>query len=348
MIKSIRKTTILLALALITSTISFSQTGKKNPIKSKNQSAALANLDWQGKYYGITPCASCEGIETTLTLAKGNKYSLTTVNIHTNNKPETINGKFKWNRNNIILLGIKTGTRPTMYKVEENQVKQLDLKGKEIKSKLWPAYVLVKMGNTSVENKRWKLIELNGKPIVGDSQTNYVIFHSQNETLEAKAGCNQINKSYTIKNSVQLAIHSGISTLMACPEESIEQEFIEVLSSTDNLSVGANMLSLNKGRMAPLAKFELVKTQSYQWLYGKTFIQQSTKITTPELGGEAFLNFVSDEIVELKTGDIVARVKATFEEDKIILENKTYGTKRIFKIINNNCLEENGIKWTSK
>lgn len=257
-------TTILLALALIVSTISFAQTSKKKVIKTQNQSSAMANLDWQGKYNGITPCASCDGIETTLALKKGNNFSLTTLYLGTNDKPEVINGKYKWNGNKIVLQNIKTGTRPTMYKVEENQIKQLDLTGNEIKSENWGAYVLKKMGNTAIENKRWKLIEINGKPVVGDTETHYVIFHSENGTVEAKAGCNQINSNYTIKNSLQVSIKPGISTMMACPDGNIEQEFLEVLSNIDNLSVNDKNLTFNKGRMMPLARFESVKTAKHK------------------------------------------------------------------------------------
>ena len=346
--KRIRITAVLLALTLMASTISFAQTGKRKTTKAKNQSSAMANLDWQGKYYGITPCASCDGIETTLTLTKGNNFSLTTLYIRTTQKPKTINGKFKWKGNNIVLQNIKRGTRPTMFKVEENQVKQLNLKGKEIKGELWGAYILSKMGNTAVEDKRWKLIELNGKKVVGNAQTHYVIFHSQNGTVEAKAGCNQINNKYTIKNGLQISIKSGISTLMACPEGNIEQAFLEALANADNLSVNESNLSLNKGRMAPLARFELVKKQNYNWLYGKTFIQEGSQNIDPQLGGPAFLKFVTKDNIDLKTGDIVAKVKATFDDNKITLEGITHGRKRIFTIVNDTYLLENGIKWIAK
>lgn len=109
-----------------------------------NQSPALANLDWQGTYKGITPCASCEGIKTALTLQKGNKYLLVTQYMGKSPKADTTKGAFKWKGNNIVLQGIAAGTRPNAFKVEENQVRQLDLKGNPIKGKLAGAYVLQK------------------------------------------------------------------------------------------------------------------------------------------------------------------------------------------------------------
>lgn len=57
---------------------------------------------------------------------------------------------------------------------------------------------------------------------------------------------------------MRIELHQGISTLMACPEGSIEDEYREVLNTVDNLSTDGETLTLNKARMAPLAKFVLV------------------------------------------------------------------------------------------
>jgi len=47
--------------------------------------------------------------------------------------------------------------------------------------------------------------------------------------------------------------------LMACPDQNLEKELLNVLGEADNLSTDGEYLSLNKARMAPLARFELVK-----------------------------------------------------------------------------------------
>ena len=170
---------------------------------------------------------------------------------------DTLEGKFAWEGNNIKLEGIKENERPTMFKIEENQVRQLNMEGKKITGDLASLYILKKNGNLNVEDKRWQLVELNGKLINGAPETHYIIFHSKEGRLEAKANCNILSNNYKIKNELQLSIEIGISTMMACPGN-LEQEFSEVLNTADNISTDGKTLTLNKARMAPLARFELV------------------------------------------------------------------------------------------
>lgn len=230
-----------------------------NLVKStgKNSHTSQNSLDWQGVYYGVTPCASCPGIETELTLTNDLNYNLTQKYIDSEVK-NSVMGKFSWEGNLIKLEGIKDHEAPSRYKVEEGKIRQLDMNGKEITGKLANNYVLTKNGNPSVEDKRWKLIELFGKPVNGDAKTHYIIFHSKDGRIEAKANCNVIINNYKIKNQYQLSITAGITTLMACPDN-LEQELVKALAQADNLSVSETNLSLNKARMAPLARFELVK-----------------------------------------------------------------------------------------
>jgi heat shock protein HslJ len=214
----------------------------------------------QGKYSGVLPCANCEGIETELTLCGDMTYVLTTKYLGRNDsKTDTVKGKFTLQENKLKLAGIKGNERSSLYKVEENQVRQLDMEGKEITGELAKRYVLIKKGNNEIEDKRWRLIELNGKPVTGAPERNYLIFHSKENSIEARANCNLIRLNYTIKNKMQLTIGpGGIMTRMACIDNQ-EQEFLETIMKVDNITTNGQTLSLNKGRMAPLIRFELEK-----------------------------------------------------------------------------------------
>lgn len=44
--------------------------------------------------------------------------------------------------------------------------------------------------------------------------------------------------------------------MMACPDMQTEQEFSKVLEMEDYYSLNGKIMTLNKARMAPLAKFE--------------------------------------------------------------------------------------------
>ena len=233
-----------------------------SPEVGSGQHSTQNSPDWSGTYSGIVPCASCEGIETELRLGKDLTYTLTTKYLGKQEEPYSVRGSFGWSGNNIRLNGMADNTRPTLYKVEENRLRQLDLEGNIITGELESKYVLTKNGNPEVENKKWILTELNGRKVDLNPETQYIVFHTDKNSIEAKAGCNMLLYTYKIQNSLRLTIYQGISTLMACPDGSLEPELIEVLRKADNLSVNSEELSLNKARMAPLARFRLEKPKN--------------------------------------------------------------------------------------
>jgi uncharacterized lipoprotein NlpE involved in copper resistance len=105
---------------------------------------SMNSLDWDGMYKGVTPCADCEGIETSLTLSKDNSYVLTTKYLGKSTKTKEMKGTFTWNTegNTITLNAITDG--PNQFFVGENQLTQLDLSGKKITGALAEKYILRK------------------------------------------------------------------------------------------------------------------------------------------------------------------------------------------------------------
>ena len=47
--------------------------------------------------------------------------------------------------------------------------------------------------------------------------------------------------------------------MMACKDMALEKDFLDVLQRSDNYSATDTSFTLNKARMAPLARFELAK-----------------------------------------------------------------------------------------
>ncbi|MEB2774872.1 copper resistance protein NlpE [Algoriphagus sp. D3-2-R+10] len=106
---------------------------------------SATSLDWNGTYKGTVPCASCEGIETTLTLNTDLTYKLVTHYLGRNDALEQENtGSFAWDKTGSIITLEKVAQGPTQYKVGENRIWQLDMEGNMITGDLADHYILTK------------------------------------------------------------------------------------------------------------------------------------------------------------------------------------------------------------
>jgi uncharacterized lipoprotein NlpE involved in copper resistance len=101
------------------------------------------SLDWQGTYKGILPCASCEGIETEITLNNDLTFLIKT-NYLGKGRQESFEqkGSFDWDESGSIIILQDLKSKPNQYKVGENTLTQLDLEGNRITGELADKYVL--------------------------------------------------------------------------------------------------------------------------------------------------------------------------------------------------------------
>jgi heat shock protein HslJ len=103
---------------------------------------------------------------------------------------------------------------------------------------------------------------LNGKAIENKNKSSKMPFLQLNadNRYAAYAGCNNLMGVYELKeNALRIKFTKGASTMMACPDMGTEQEFAKMLETVDNYSIKGNQMTLNKARMAPLARFEAMK-----------------------------------------------------------------------------------------
>lgn len=113
---------------------------------------------------------------------------------------------------------------------------------------------------TDITGKTWKLTELNGQPIQLKNQKNNPYFKLDMNGMRyaGHAGCNGLGGTFEIKpDLMRIKFNQGMSTMMACEDLDIENQFTKAILAADNYSVNGNTLTLNKARMAPLAKFVL-------------------------------------------------------------------------------------------
>src|SRR5690606_3638840 len=115
----------------------------KKPYFTEDNSAT--SLDWNGTYKGTVPCASCEGIETILTLNIDLTYKLSTHYFGRNDALEEDDmGSFTWDDTGSIITLEHVSNGPSQYKVGENRLWQLDMKGNRITGDLADHYILTK------------------------------------------------------------------------------------------------------------------------------------------------------------------------------------------------------------
>jgi uncharacterized lipoprotein NlpE involved in copper resistance len=128
-------------LIIILLSISLGACSSTGPVKTVDN--AKTGLDWAGVYAGTIPAADGPGINVQITLRADESYSLVYNYIDRQNNASE-NGAFSWNEaGNTITL--KNTTFPPYYRVGENHLLQLDMKGNIIKGKLADLYVLKKM-----------------------------------------------------------------------------------------------------------------------------------------------------------------------------------------------------------
>ena len=82
---------------------------------------------------------------------------------------------------------------------------------------------------------------------------------ANDSTVSGFAGCNSLVGQFSIEKGNRIRFKNMGTTLMACPGISFnESEFLKIFELADNYTIKDDILSLNIGRIAPLAVFEAV------------------------------------------------------------------------------------------
>ena len=112
-----------------------------------------------------------------------------------------------------------------------------------------------------ITGKKWKLIELNGKPVADkiNGKEPFLKLDDNDKRYSASGGCNGIGGSFTLSANNRINFSQGMSTMMACQDMATEQELAKILEIADNYNFDGKTLKLNKARMVPLAEFEIIK-----------------------------------------------------------------------------------------
>lgn len=108
--------------------------------------------------------------------------------------------------------------------------------------------------------REWRLVELMGQPVKPDAggRVPTLSFKLEGQSLRVSGynGCNGFFGQAEQGAPLRLRFDKLASTLRACPDMSLEQQFMQTLERTDSYHADAKQLQLHRARMAPLARFE--------------------------------------------------------------------------------------------
>lgn len=240
--------------------------GGKNKQGSDNEVATADNsrtsLDWAGTYFGSLPCADCPGIDFTLILNQDETYVMQRAYISDQSEGDILTeGTFTWNdKGNIITLNASNDGGKFIFKVGENRLFHLDQEGNVITGDLADKYILEKL-DTSFAGKKMKLVELMGQAVVEEQGVGEAsIFFEANGRVHGSLSCNSFSSVYILKGGNRISFTHPAVTMKMCLNMEIETKLIEVLNMADNYNfVDGKQFVLNRARMAPLARFEVVE-----------------------------------------------------------------------------------------
>lgn len=216
------------------------------------------SLDWMGTYSGILPCADCMGIQTTIVLNEDNTFEKSFIYLGKSAGVQYQKGSFTWLEDGSSISIINLDGANKTYKVEENQLRLLDLKGKKIEGHLEKDYLLQK-SQSPIVNKYWKAVEIMGQ-VVNESENiktePYLILRSGGN-FSGTGGCNSMFGGFTIIGKDGITFSNIAMTEMACSYEHYDDNLVEALTmSRQFIMVDSEHMQLVVGKRAPLAKFE--------------------------------------------------------------------------------------------
>jgi len=114
---------------------------------------------------------------------------------------------------------------------------------------------------SEIQETHWTLIELMGKPVVLNENMKkeiFIVLNKDGNSVHGFAGCNTIMGKFELKEGNRITFSAMASTMMACPDMATESEFNKMLGTVDNYCINNGVMTLNKAKMAPLARFEAV------------------------------------------------------------------------------------------
>jgi heat shock protein HslJ len=249
-----KATTFLILILAVSFGINSCKSSKKSTAKFEIPVGdnSMTSLDWDGTYQGILPCADCEGIKTQLVLKEDLTYNLITSYLGKEENIFETNGTFTWDKNGSKIT--LDNSEKQGYKVGEDKLFHLDKSGNLIEGDLAKNYTLEKE-DMEITGKHWKLVQLNGKIIEVDKDA-FIKLNSENNYFNGNSSCNAINGSFELSGDNGIKFSKIVMTRMACIDNNVEHEFMQVLDQITTYQATKNELLLQNNKGVEMAKFQ--------------------------------------------------------------------------------------------
>lgn len=126
-----------------------------------------------------------------------------------------------------------------------------------MRSLVWLFCLTPLMAQVPLEDTRWRLVELAGKPAASPAGARqiYLRLMPEGKRVEAFAGCNRVAGGF-VRDGQSLAFVGLTSTLMACPSMAIEDSFLKALRQTVSFQKEGGVLALLDKDGAVAARFD--------------------------------------------------------------------------------------------
>lgn len=113
----------------------------------------------------------------------------------------------------------------------------------------------------TLENSKWVLSTLNGADVeekLIEGQQIYFTLDAETHRISGNAGCNTFTGRYTIEEGYRIQFSELATTEMMClKSKTNESQILAVFNTAQNYTLNTNVLTLNVGKRAPLATFNL-------------------------------------------------------------------------------------------
>lgn len=117
-------------------------------------------------------------------------------------------------------------------------------------------------GKPALEGTYWVLTELQGKTVTqpDNGRKPYFIYFSKDKSrVSLSGGCNVMGGSYELREGNRIKFGNMMSTMMACPDMTVEEALRNLPELVDNYAILGDELMFAKARMAPYVRFKAAK-----------------------------------------------------------------------------------------